>query len=531
MEKINVPALNVGERMFISAKCVVIFGGKKPVRIYNMKGKLLGEVSFGEVSDLINEKALDHNIVFGEKMFIVFDNGVYYVKDYKGNVIQKYDVEGDEVIQELKGLGGLIKKPFYKGFRKIQAIFSSDKVFPNLGKIESGSTIWESYHYLIVKNAKNELKIYNTLTDAFLGTIPNFDGTQSFNDFLEENCYWFGPGENMLIKEKGGWTIVTFKGIVLAKNIADELVQIINENKEEKSKETFEYNGIQVQEGECVCRYERVFIVKENSEKAFRFYSLNGDYIKTAVTHEKNSNVSFFQTENWIAIEFVKALTVFKTPHTIRWEIFDYSGKTLYKAIHKMMKKNHMYFALGIIVDSEEEGLLVFNSKGELQASFKGVDFDFYDDYVRVYTSSTTFEVYDYAGNKLFPIVFDTDNDILYEDIIFNKSDNGGEYFEYDLVSKKVYKFGCEEIRVLEDCWELIVLVKRKGHYGILEHLEEENGAMEFHGFNELIPIKYDKITFNHYYYAKYQKNNNGKLEAFEDIYDQDGNLIITVKL
>ena len=54
---------------------------------------------------------------------------------------------------------------------------------------------------------------------------------------------------------------------------------------------------------------------------------------------------------------------------------------------------------------------------------------------------------------------------------------------------------------------------------------------MKFHGFNELIPIKYDKITFNHYYYAKYQKNNNGKLEAFEDIYDQDGNLIMTVKL
>ena len=44
MEKIDVPALNVGERMFISAKCVFIFGGKKPIRIYNMKGKLLGEV-------------------------------------------------------------------------------------------------------------------------------------------------------------------------------------------------------------------------------------------------------------------------------------------------------------------------------------------------------------------------------------------------------------------------------------------------------------------------------------------------------
>ena len=42
MEKINVPALNVGERMFIFAKCVVIFGGKKPVRIYNMKRKLRG---------------------------------------------------------------------------------------------------------------------------------------------------------------------------------------------------------------------------------------------------------------------------------------------------------------------------------------------------------------------------------------------------------------------------------------------------------------------------------------------------------
>ena len=231
MEKINVPALTVGERMFISAKCVVIFGGKKTVRIYNMKGKLLGEVSFGEVSDLINEKALEQNIVFGEKMFIVFDNGVYYVKDYKGNVIQKYDVEGECGIQELKRFGKLIKKPFYKGFRKIQVVSSSDKVFPNLGKIESGSTVWESYHYLIVKNTKNELKIYNTLTDAFLGTIPNFDGTQSFNDFLEENCYWFGPGENMLIKENGGWTIVTFKGIVLAKNIADGLVQIINENK------------------------------------------------------------------------------------------------------------------------------------------------------------------------------------------------------------------------------------------------------------------------------------------------------------
>ena len=50
----------------------------------------------------------------------------------------------------------------------------------------------------------------------------------------------------------------------------------------------------------------------------------------------------------------------------------------------------------------------------------------------------------------------------------------------------------------------------------------------EFYGFKEIIPIQYDKISGNGYYsYAKYtSKDLYGYQETFEDVYDQDGNLI-----
>ena len=64
--------------------------------------------------------------------------------------------------------------------------------------------------------------------------------------------------------------------------------------------------------------------------------------------------------------------------------------------------------------------------------------------------------------------------------------------------------------------------------YEFIDILSENNiKYWEVLPINECNKLPYSPIS----YYAKYQKNNNGKLKAFEDVYDQDGNLIMTVKL
>ena len=525
-EIINVPTLNVGERMYVSKKCVVVFGtNSKPTRIFNLNGKLLGEVS-----ETKKERDLAKNIFFGEKAFIMLNYGECYVKDYDGNIIQTYKTGGKYIIREFRFLLQYEKSNFFKNFRERKVVSELVNFATDFEEIQKGTTIWISLHYLIVKTKKSELKIYNTFSHKLLGTIPkaNFNKAKSLRKILEINCHWCGIHRNMMIREKNGWKIVTQDGDTVVENISDELLDIIMTRPKE-SNEVFEYNGMQIKEGECVYRYNNVWVVKQKDEKTFRFYSQERKIIKVASTYEGRF-IEFFENEKWIAIETLE-------DSTLSWQIFDYDGKLLYKDIYRIVKRKQMLFVEGVDNEkSETKNLWLFSLKGELKAIFEGYGFEFFDDeynWVRVYRDLESFEIYDYNGKKALDTIFHDEKDIMFDDIIIHENPENGEYIEYDLKTGKVYILKCQKIKVIDEFDSLIIIIVQNGHCGVFEYSEEDKQSTEFFRFEQLIPIKYDKITGNgHYFYAKYQVTDYyGKQSVFEDIYDMDGNLILKVKL
>ena len=86
---------------------------------------------------------------------------------------------------------------------------------------------------------------------------------------------------------------------------------------------------------------------------------------------------------------------------------------------------------------------------------------------------------------------------------------------------------------IANDDEDTIVMIRKNGQWGVFKYVGVDFENAEFYGFKEIIPIQYDKISGNGYYsYAKYtSKDLYGYQETFEDVYDQDGNLIMTVEL
>ena len=137
---------------------------------------------------------------------------------------------------------------------------------------------------------------------------------------------------------------------------------------------------------------------------------------------------------------------------------------------------------------------------------------------------------------KTFYLCYINSWNIVWEDytsIIFHKIDSDNEYVEYNLKAKEIHHLKCQEIRVIDDSDELIVMIRKNGQWGVFKYVGVDFENAEFYGFKEIIPIQYDKISGNGYYsYAKYtSKDLYGYQETFEDVYDQDGNLIMTVEL
>ena len=154
----------------------------------------------------------------------------------------------------------------------------------------------------------------------------------------------------------------------------------------------------------------------------------------------------------------------------------------------------------------------------------------------RVKYKNNVVEIYDFNGIKVTDFSFDEENDIVWEDytsIIFHKIDSDNEYVEYNLKAKEIHHLKCQEIRVIDDSDELIVMIRKNGQWGVFKYVGVDFENAEFYGFKEIIPIQYDKISGNGYYsYAKYtSKDLYGYQETFEDVYDQDGNLIMTIEL
>ena len=528
MEKINVSDFGVEEKMFVSKKCVVIFGSEKPARIYNLKGELLVKTSAIDC-----EKDLGKTIFFAENAFIYkAQNAKYYVKDYDGNVIEKFNAS-EALIDELKYLVKFEEKNFYKKFRERKIVSDTYESYYGLDELKTGATIWVSPNYLVAKTKKSEMKIYakSYETIELLGTIPksNFGCAKSFRKRLEDNCHWYGVYQNMAIKEKNGWKIVDEEGKTIIANISDLVMKIFTGSVLEKNdnETALEYNGFQVKAGEIVYKNAKIFIVKEQNREFFRFYSSNGIFLIGTSEYKKAWN-RVIKTEHWIAI------------YTLEnggpdWRLFDYSGKFLYKDVHRVVKRNQMYLAEEFVdYMPEKEKLLIFSSSGELKASIIGFEFRYEDDcdYIRVYNDSNSFEIYDYNGKKILDTIFSIENDIIYGDTIIQKNEKGG-YTEYNLTTKKSYNLDCQEIMQIESFENLTAVIRKNGLCGVFKHIAEENTYNLFNTFAEVIPIKYDKITSdNCWFYAKYQETDYlGKQSVYEDIYDEDGNFVMKVKV
>lgn len=305
MKKINVPELNVGEKMFVSKKCVVVYGRKICARVYNLKGDLIAEVP-----KIINKEDLKSKLFFMENNFIhEYQDVMYCVKDYNGNEIQKISGNKTLIFSILKGLGQVGEKSFYKKFRERKIISDTDMTSYGIENLQAGTTIWISSNYLIVKTKKGGMKIYSKNSKKFklLGTIPksNFGCAKSFRKRLEDNCHWYGLDHNMLIKEKDGWKIVNQVGQAVCKNISDEIIKIFMENgsksKNNSAENTFEYNGLQLKNGETLYKSYKYFIIEEVGGEYFRFYSTDGTFMRR-VFEVEDELPKIIETDEWIAI-------------------------------------------------------------------------------------------------------------------------------------------------------------------------------------------------------------------------------------
>lgn len=536
MTKINVPVLAIGESIIVSGNYIIVLrNNDTKADIYNMKGEKISEVfGFKDVDSLLK------NTLFGKEAFIVLSKNVYYVKNYKGKIIQKYKSEGKYILEAIQLiLQSSSTRKFYKGFRERVVVSSQSDSSKN--NFEVGTRIWISEHYLIEKNKCGEIKIYNISNNKLLGIIPksNYKDNQSLQMILSANCYWFGIHRSMMIKERDGWIVVTQDGNVMARGISDELLKMLIENKAEECEEkVLEYNGLEIKERERLYKFSNVLVVEEFNTGKFRFYSSSGNHIVTTLL-EKRLTDSFKTTEKWIAV-MIKG-SYYRNPE---WQIFDYNGKVICESVYRIFKEPQMYYAIGSsLLYPGNETLWIFNLNGELKAKIEGYSFGFEDkNYIKVYINSGGFEIYDLNGMKMTDFSFDEENDIVWEDytsIVLHKTEKDNEYVEYNLKTKEIHYLKCQEIRVISDEFsdefsdELIVMIRKNGQWGVFKYVGVNSENAEFYGFEEIIPIKYDKISGNGYYsYAKYTgKDLYGYQETLEDIYDQDGNLIMTVRL
>lgn len=526
MKKINVPEFKTTEIMFVFKKCVVIFkrGFVKHARIYNFKGKVLGKIP-----NVLFEEDLPRKTFFAENAFgFKNQNGTYDIKDYDGNVIQGINESSALTVWTLRDICKFEEKSFFEEFREREIASYSTKAISGCKELQNGTKIWISSHYLIVKTEKNEMKIYlrNFEGLELLGTIPesNFRNDESFQTIIENNCHWYGLDHNMLIKEKYGWKIVNQSGEKIVDEISNELVKIFMEGDSKRTdnsdENVLEYNGITVKAGEIVKKKSEVFIVREENEKAFRVYSSTG-VLMARVPINKNFEFATIETEKWIAIRMAESVVPY-------WQIFDYNGKGLYKNLRRIKKVNQMYFAEAVVdYLPYEEMLLVFSSEGEEKASIIGEEFEYNgdSDYIKVYKDSDLFEIYDYNGKKLFDTTFNKKTDILGEDIIIHKNEEGG-YTEYDLKAMEKYNIDCQEIKPVEDFENLTIIIRKNGHCGLFECVKKH--LNDFKHLAQLIPSQYDEITADDYYfYARYSDNQS----VFEDIYDNFGNFVMKVKV
>ena len=530
MKKINVPELNVGEKMFVSKKCVVVYGRKISARVYNLKGDLIAELP-----KIINKEDLKQNIFFMENTFIhKYQYIMYCVKDYDGKEIQKISGSKTLIFGILKQLRQAGEKSFYKKFRERKITSNTDMTSYGIEALQAGTTIWISSNYLILRTKKSEMKIYLKDAQGFilLGTIPknNFGCAKSFRKILEANCHWYGLDHNMLIKEKDGWKMVDQVGENVYENISDEVMKIFMENGSEQEdnldENVFEYNGLQVKTGETIYKAHKFFRVEEADGKNFRFYSNDCTFMRRTSDVE-NGLPKIIKTAEWIAICSTEN-------ETTTWQIFDYTGKILYDDIYDITQNNLMHYS-AFSIDKEVPGneiMRIFSLKGELKASFKGFRFRAYSDYVKVYKALGYFELYNYDGEKMFDVTFCEDNDIEYVGVIFHKNEKGG-YTKCDLSTRKKYNLDWQEMTTFQIFHSLKVLIRKKGRYGVFEYDGNENPEKEFDDFDEVIPIKYDKITRgNCWFYARYQETDYlGKQSVYEDIYDEYGNFVMKVKV
>ena len=527
MKKINVPELNVGEEMFVSKKCVVVYGRKISARVYNLKGDLIAKLP-----KIINEEDLKQNVFFLENTFIhKYQDVMYCVKDYDGMEIQKISGSKTLIFGILKQFKQAGEKSFYKKFRERKVTSDTNWISHGIENLQQGTTIWISSNYLIVKTKKCEMKIYskNSKELKLLGTITinNCDCDKSFREILEANCHWYGLDHSMLIKEKDGWKIVNRIGKAVGKNISDELINIFIENgsepKENSDENVFEYNGLQLKNGENIYKSYEYFRIGEVGGKYFRFYSIDGTFMRRAF-EVADRLPKLIETDEWIAIR--------STENGTTWQIFDYTGKILYDDVYDIVQDNLMYYSVYGINRKVpgNETLKVFSLKGELKTSFEGFSFRVSCSYIKVYKSLSCFELYDYNGQKIFDVTFCEDNDIEYENVIFHKNEKGG-YTECNLATRKKYELDWQEIKLFEGFKTLTVLIRKKGRYGVFEYDGNENPEKEFDDFAEVIPIKYDKITSdNCWFYAKYQETDYlGNQSVYEDIYDEYGNFVMKV--
>lgn len=524
MEKINVPELNVGEKMFISKKCVVIFnhGSERTAQIYNFKGEILGKIP-----NVFFDVDVRRNTFFAENTFgFRNQSGAYCIKDYDGNVIQTISKYKALIVRELEALCQYEEKSFFEEFREREIAAHPTKAIYGCKELQDGTKIWISPHYLIVKTEKNEMKIYFRDFEKLrlLGTIPesNFKNDEIFQTIIKNNCHWYGLDHNMLIKEKDGWKIVTQSGETVVDKINDELIKIFTEGDSKKTDNSDEKelkcNGILVKNGEMVEKDPKVFIVREENGKVFRVYSTTGILVARVPAKE---SYRIIETEQWVAIRMVESVVPY-------WQIFDYNGKGLYREIRRILKINQMYFAEAVVdYLPYEEMLLVFSSEGEEKASIIGEKFEYNgdSDYIKVYKDSDLFEIYDYNGKKLFDTTFNKKTDILGEDIIIHKNEEGG-YTEYDLKAMEKYNIDCQEIKPVEDFENLTIIIRKNGHCGLFECVKKH--LNDFKHLAQLIPSQYDEITADDYYfYARYSDNQS----VFEDIYDNFGNFVMKVKV
>ena len=237
MKKINVPEFKKSEIMFAFKKCVVVFkcGFVKYGRIYNFKGKLLGKIP-----NVLFEEDLPKKTFFAENAFgFKNQDGTYYIKDYDGNVIQGINESSALAVWTLRDICKFEEKSFFEKFKEREIISYSPKAISRCEKLQDGTKLWISPHYLIAKTEKNEIKIYlrNFEGLKLLGTIPesNFKNDESFQTIIENNCHWYGLDHNMLIKEKYGWKIVNQSGEKIVDEISNELVKIFMEDDSKKT--------------------------------------------------------------------------------------------------------------------------------------------------------------------------------------------------------------------------------------------------------------------------------------------------------